>query len=347
MTLTVGSLFSGIGGIELGLERAGMKVLWQVENNEWCQKVLTKHWPEVPKYGDVQELSASSLEAVDVIAGGFPCQPVSFAGKREAQADPRWLWPHFARLVDDLRPRYVLVENVPGLRSAGGTDVVTDLTAMGYDCEWGELSAAGVGAPHLRNRVFIVAYPSSQREPERSVDEVEGQGVVVSDSGSVGSGLRSVHTKPSGQGREPSGASESALVRPSDGPSDAEGVSSGSQNVADSERSGPQRHWRKRELGEGGEQIQIGWGSTDGGEETVADSDDVGWEWRPRIFREAGWGQLADSSQWAVEPDVGRLANGIPGRVDRLKGLGNAVVPQVAQHIGHLIVNDYEDQQGE
>ena len=155
VSLTVGSLFSGIGGLELGLERAGMTVRWQVEFDEWCQKVLTKHWPEVPKYGDVRELQASSLEAVDVICGGFPCQPVSLAGKREAQADPRWLWPHFARLVDGVRPKYVVVENVPGLRSAGGADVVADLASLGYDCEWGEFSAAGVGA-----RISVTGFSS-------------------------------------------------------------------------------------------------------------------------------------------------------------------------------------------
>jgi len=112
-----GSLFTGIGGIDLGLERAGWECKWQVEIDEFCQKILAKHWPNVPKFGDVRQIKEGQLEHVDLIAGGFPCQPVSTAGKRKGREDERWLWPEMARIVRMVRPRFVLVENVPGILS--------------------------------------------------------------------------------------------------------------------------------------------------------------------------------------------------------------------------------------
>jgi DNA (cytosine-5)-methyltransferase 1 len=155
---TFGSLFSGIGGIDLGLERAGWTCEWQVEIDEFCRKVLTKHWPDVPKFGDVKNVRGNELRPVDLICGGFPCQPVSYAGKQLAQADERWLWPEFARLIRILRPRYILVENVPGLYKWGIGDVLGDLAACGYDAEWDCLPASAFGAPHERQRVWIVGY---------------------------------------------------------------------------------------------------------------------------------------------------------------------------------------------
>ncbi|KKL96017.1 hypothetical protein LCGC14_1848670 [marine sediment metagenome] len=244
---TAGSLFSGIGGLDLGLERAGWEVKWQVEINEWCRKILTKHWPDVPKYGDIKEASGEELEAVDLIAGGFPCQPVSLAGRRKAEADPRWLWPEFLRIVSEVRPQYVLVENVPGLLHRGMAEVIGDLSSCRYDAEWGFLSAADVGAPHLRQRVFVVAHTQG----------LTGQ----------------------------------------DGPAEAE---------------------RQRGL--------AGSGDTD----AYSDSQSP---FRTPITRE-------ERNPWSVEPDVGRVAHGVPSRVDRLRGLGNAVVPQVAEWIGQRILEE-------
>ena len=155
-----GSLFSGTGGFDLGFDRAGLECAWQVENDPYCLRVLEKHWPDVKRYGDIREVDWDEVEKVEVICGGFPCQPVSQAGKRKAQADERWLWPEFARAIGALRPRFVVVENVPGLLFRGMGDVLADLAAFGYDAEWQVLSAQAFGAPHLRQRVWIVAYPS-------------------------------------------------------------------------------------------------------------------------------------------------------------------------------------------
>jgi len=161
--MRVGSLFSGIGGIDLGLQRAGMEIAWQIEIDPFCQKVLAKHWPDVPRYGDIKTVRGDEVGAVDIVAGGFPCQPVSLAGQRAGQSDERWLWPEFARILRVVRPRYVLVENTPGLLSLGMGSVLRDLADIGFDAEWQVLSAKAVGAPHLRRRVFIVAYRRGQR----------------------------------------------------------------------------------------------------------------------------------------------------------------------------------------
>ena len=167
MTLTVGSLFSGIGGLDLGLERAGMRVIWQSEIDPYACRVLAKHWPGVPNLGDVSTIDWGSIERPDLIGGGYPCQPFSLAGSRRGADDPRHLWPHFARSLRLLRPRFALLENVPGHLSLGFGDVLADLAELGYGAEWECIPAAAVGAPHLRWRVFVVAYADSWGHRER------------------------------------------------------------------------------------------------------------------------------------------------------------------------------------
>lgn len=170
------SLFSGCGLLDLGLERAGWSPVLFCERDKPCQEVLAHHWPGVTIVDDVRDVAADAdlarLEGpqstrrrhlsawsvgVDLVVGGFPCQPVSYAGKRQAQADDRWLWPQMARVIRQLRPRLVLVENVPGLATAGLGDVLGDLHEAGFDAEWFPVRASDVGAPHKRERLFIVA----------------------------------------------------------------------------------------------------------------------------------------------------------------------------------------------
>ncbi len=156
MNLTIGSLFSGIGFLELGLERAGLgSTVWQVECDEWCRTVLAKHWPEATRFDDV--CTAKNLTHTDIICGGFPCQPFSLAGKRLADQDARHLWPEYARIVEEVKPKIVIAENVLGLRTSGLRGVLADLAALGFDVEWTCLSACDLGAPHIRKRLFIVA----------------------------------------------------------------------------------------------------------------------------------------------------------------------------------------------
>lgn len=160
MTRRIGSLFSGIGGLELGLERAGVgRTVWQVEKDPYCRRVLARHWPDAVRYEDVCTVDWSTVEPVEVLCGGFPCPPFSSSGKRLGMLDPRWLWPAFAAAIRALRPRYVVVENVADLlRSPAFGVILSDLHSLGFDAEWSTVSACSVGAPHRRRRVFVVAH---------------------------------------------------------------------------------------------------------------------------------------------------------------------------------------------
>lgn len=161
---TFGSLFAGIGGFDLGLERAGMICQWQVEIDPCSRSVLQSNWPKTPRYKDVQDVGVRNLEAVDLICGGFPCQDVSLAGRRAGLKGKRsTLWSEFHRIIGEIGPRWVLVENVRGLYTSDSGrffgKILRDLAESRYDAEWDCLSAAFFGAPQLRHRIFIVAYP--------------------------------------------------------------------------------------------------------------------------------------------------------------------------------------------
>ena len=158
-----GSLFAGIGGIDLGLERAGMECVWQVENDPYATKVLERHWPKVRRYDDIKKIKWEEVERADVVCGGFPCPVVSQAARGRNNGE--WLWPEFTRCIGVLRPRLVVVENVPGLLRTRLGDVLRDLAVLGYDAEWESLPASAVGASHRRERVWIFAYPNSNGKP--------------------------------------------------------------------------------------------------------------------------------------------------------------------------------------
>jgi DNA (cytosine-5)-methyltransferase 1 len=232
-------LFAGIGGMSLGLERAGMKVVGQVEIDPFCRAVLARHWPEVPRHDDVRSAidwwRSQPRPRVDVVAGGYPCQPDSLAGKRRGITDERWLWPEMARVIHAVRPRYVIGENVMGHRTGGLRFVLRDLERLGYAARAGVAGAGEMGAPHRRQRIFILADAGSQR---------------------------------CGAGRGGAGVD----------------------------------------------------GSTPAGKQGGAWAEPVRRDW------------------WAHEPSVGRVAYGFPGRMDRIRALGNAVVPQVAQYVGELLL---------
>lgn len=169
--LTVGGLFSGIGGIERGLEQAGMRVLWHAESDEYCQAVLWRHWPQTLIYRDVRHINSHAAD-VDVLCGGFPCQHVSQSAARSTRADG-WLWPVFAGAIEIKRPRWVIIENVEALRYAnrGLSEVLSDLADLGFDAEWRVVRASDFGAPHKRARVWVVAHSYAHRESIGSVDD--------------------------------------------------------------------------------------------------------------------------------------------------------------------------------
>lgn len=272
--LTVGSLFAGIGGLELGLERTGgFETVWQVEIDPYATKVLEKHWPNVRRWDDVQTFPPAGDWGVDLICGGFPCQDISFAGKGSGlQGERSGLFYAAIRVAATIKPRYVLLENVAALLSRGLGDVLGTLASLGYDCWWNCLQAADVGAPHLRDRVFIIGYLS---------DTAKLLGNGSNDHARVGLERQSV--PQSGNGRGPNDVS------------DPHGREQGRR--VESQR-GPAERLRQ-------------------------------------------FAATIRACQWALEPDVGRVAHGVPSRVDRLRCLGNAVVPQCAQFIGEMIL-DFE-----
>ncbi len=165
--LTVLSLFSGIGGLDLGLERAGMEIVAHSEINPYASKVLAKHWPSVPNLGDISTITA--WPTVDVIAGGFPCQDVSVAGRGAGihEGTRSGLWSEYVRAIREIRPRYVIVENVAALRSRGLDRVLADLASCGFDAEWDCIPAGAVGAPHVRDRIFVIAHARNDAAASR------------------------------------------------------------------------------------------------------------------------------------------------------------------------------------
>lgn len=157
-------IFSGIGGFSLGLENAGMKTIAFCENNTFCQEVLKSHWNNIPVFSDVRDLCKQNLEhlpKIDVIAGGFPCQDISVAGKQAGiKGERSGLWKEFKKLIKEIEPKYAIIENVANLRSRGLSRVLKDLWEIGYDAEWHLLPASAFGAPHRRDRIWIIAYPT-------------------------------------------------------------------------------------------------------------------------------------------------------------------------------------------
>jgi len=235
--MIVGSLFSGCGGTALGFQRAGYEHAWFVENNDYAAATIRKNFPGATVYGDIKEVDFTTVRGVDVLEGGFPCQDISNAGRRAGIEGSRSsLWKHFARAISELRPRFVCIENVAALTRRGLDVVLIDLAALGYAAEWHCVSASAVGAPHRRDRIFILAYSDC-------VGQLHGQTTELS-------------AKPVEPSQFKSGGSGSASLTP-------------------------------------------------------------------------GW--------WSVEPDIRRVAHGVPDRVDRIKCLGNAVVPQNAEVIARAI----------
>jgi DNA (cytosine-5)-methyltransferase 1 len=310
----IGSLFAGIGGFDLAARWMGWGTAWFSEIDPYASAVLAKHWPGVPNHGDITQIDFAQVEPVDMLCGGFPCQPHSHAGKRKASADERDLWGEFERAIRVLRPRHVVAENVPGLLSSerGGffARVLGDLAALGYDAEWTVLSAADVGAPHLRERVWIVAYADRAGSDQRArVSVVEGAGLSDADWGSRRSASAGWHLVADAEViAERAGLRPSRPVRIGRGRS---GNGSGADNLADAAHGRDVR-------GNGGLRPDEG---------------------DPGAGHHHGHGAQADDGGqwWATEPDVGRVADGVPARVDRLRGLGNAIVPQCALEIFRAI----------
>jgi len=263
------SLFAGIGGFDLGLERAGMTCIGQVEYNPWCQKVLKKHWPDVKLISDIHDVKGGEFGTVDLICGGFPCQPFSVAGKQRGKKDDRYLWPEMLRIIQKAGPSWVIGENVAGIIPMELDKVLSDLEGISYEVQTFIIPAVAADARHRRDRVWILAYSGLSELPGRE----------QTTKLQVGPGPKIQKRKKSTSCRFP--------------------VSYIKQQHDDRPGHGASKDGRKQQ-----EQTQI----------------------------------LGDGCVWLPEPPVGRVANGISRRVDRLKGLGNAVVPQIPEIIGRAIM---------
>lgn len=335
--LTVGSLFAGIGGIELGLEwTGGFETKWQVECDSYAQRVLAKHWPNVGRWDDVRTFPPSPAEdwQCDVICGGFPCQDISYAGKGAGLSGERsGLFYEVARIVRALEPRYVLLENVAALLTRGLGDVLGTLASLGYDCWWNCLQAADVGAPHLRDRVFIIGYLSDTTKllgngsNDHARVGLEGQSVPQSRNGRGPNDVSDPHGCEQGRRVE---SQRGQVRRDSDIARDGEewNVADTNRRASDPRRPQPEEQQRQPK--------------TVCDSSKISDAASIGLE---RAEQQRKWFAVGKrpihDSWWAVEPDVGRVAHGVPARVDRLRCLGNAVVPQCAQFIGEMIL-DFE-----
>lgn len=342
--MNVLGLCEGIGALALGLERAGMTVVGQVEIDRYCQRVLAKHWPEVPRHDDVRTaahwwLDGTPRPAVDVISAGFPCQPASQAGRRRGSDDERWLWPDVWTVIDAIRPPYVLLENVPGLLTlrpprGRGVDqrpvepvglgaVLRDLAQGGYDAQWDCVPAAAVGAPHRRDRVWIVAKLAdadrAQRRPAAG-DALAGAGsgatrFRASESGRRGSSVADTASqrRQLRRGRNPAPAERSEGDHQPAGRGAAMAYSHGARRAP---WEGLGRPWPTP--------VRDGW-----------------WTPEPRMGRDFD-GPAAGVDRARVEPwerGTPRLATKVPNQVERLRGIGNAVVPQAAEHAGRILLD--------
>jgi len=260
-------LFSGIGGFALAARWVGWETVGFCEIDPYCQKVLRKHWPDVPIYEDVKKLDGRTVGHVDIITGGFPCQDISYAGKGAGILGERsGLWSELCRIIGEVRPRYAVLENVAALLNRGLDRVAGDLAEIRYDAEWHCISAAHVGAPHLRDRVWIIAYPqypdTDSTRPHREEVNFDGSAEQIHQQIRFAESLCSV--------------------------------------LADTDEQGSQGHRRLCE----------------------------------RANELSSWpGNWTVEETWFTKSGVGRVAHGVPKRVDRLKGLGNSIVPQVAEVI--------------
>ena len=417
-------LFSGLGGFSLGLEKTGhFKTIAFCDNDKYCKLVLQKHWKEVKIYNDVKEITKKRLEAdrvelPEIITGGFPCQPFSVAGKQKGTSDDRYLWPEMFRIIKELKPRWVIGENVKGITNIQDgmvfETVCTDLEGEGYEVRAFNIPAAGVGAPHRRERIWIVAHrkksmvnadnvrleqhnetkketsrwrTSTTFEPTSDVADTisNDKGREISRSNEEERGIQEEHRQDDSSARI---TSRTSSIRQ---------TNNGHEDVENSRRTLRQgtelREKNEDEVGEGyanqyqrsGSPSESNVANTEGyrwnsktqsemdekknrrkeGRRFNDSSEDVANAEQSRSSSESirNIGSLeeessrekergnqssirtstrstdvANSSWWQSAPDVGRVAHGIPGRVHRLKALGNSIIPKIAEEIGNAII---------
>ena len=319
--LNVLDLFSGIGGFSLGLEATeGFETKAFCELDKYCKSVLKKHWPDTRQYDDIKELTydklrSDGIDTIDIITGGYPCQPFSVAGKQKGTEDKRHLWPEYFRLVKECRPTWVIGENVSGHIKLGLDQVIEDLESEGYATRTFSISASSIGANHQRERIWIIANANNDGPHTEKRDETKQSSNRQKDGIPIGNG-NSTNANSNGLLKDDSN------IRPQS--TESIGKDSGSirkdipreQHMANANSGSEETLNQERVLGEQ---------NTEGETERYPD------------------GSLQVHGQWNFEPNVGRVADGIPSRVDRLKSLGNSLVPQIPYYIGQTILRTMAD----
>ena len=299
--ITHGSLFAGINGFGLGFSWVGIKTLWTVELDSYCRKVIAKNTPDVKIYEDIHDVGSHNLESVDIISGGFPCQDISVAGKQAGITGRRsGLWGEMFRIIGELRPRYAVIENVANLVRLGLETVICNLACIGYDAEWQIISAADVGAPHLRKRVWIISYPQ-------------------------GNGCGQVQRE----------CTEKLLPKNED----AQKFEGSCRNVPDTNQFDDDNpgYETGKVRGERQEKTEIQRHFSDSTSQRLPDWAGEKME-QPYPITE-----FERPCGREIERDFRGMAYGVSYRVDRLRALGNAVVPQIPEIIGRLILECEND----
>lgn len=357
---------AGSVGFDLGFERAGMSIRWQVENNEYCNRVLAKYWPNVTRYGDIKAIDWRNVEHVDVVCGGFPCQPFSLAGKRRGAADDRYLWPEVVRCLSEVRPTWFIGENVVGIVNLALEQVCTDLESLGYETATCNIPACAVDAPHQRKRVWIMAYTSCEL-PHGGRACVTGRTELTDKSRwsaepDVGVGNDGLSPRLDGGGlsgqteegrpdealcelREPTatendkraiggqgGVSTSEVLQPGlYGPRLCQrcAITYGHVSLA-----GKKAPWDSLRIVWGYEAAACSSHRRERAKQLSRQHPNLMWQLShfPPPPCAACW---ADGS-W--EAGLTQVAHKIPARVHRLRGLGNAVVPQIPEILGRIIL---------
>ena len=355
-------LFSGIGGFSLGMEATKrIKTVAFCDIDKFCKKVLNKHWPTVPVYNDIKELTYEKLKTdgigpVDILTCGYPCQPFSNAGLQKGEKDPRHLWPDCFRLIKECRPSVIVGENVSGHIKLGLDSVISDLESQGYGTRTFSVSAASVGAPHKRERVWVLAYSERNHDfnkkqridgEEKKIPRKHREENSTSRQSSGTSSIRetgSEHVENTGRssgGIESSRNKESVGSRPSEktewstNTDTSPGPSEGTETMADTESISSDGREDRKYSKERDTKGEVG-GVSSNVANTVSGNAQTGCERQGEVRqRHSGKRIPGDASScsenpwegwWDLEPKLGRVVNGVPNRVDRLKGLGNSVV---------------------
>jgi len=410
-------LFSGLGGFSLGLERTGhFETVAFCDNDKFSKAILDKHWKGIKVYDDVREITKEKfkedgIEFPDIITGGFPCQPFSVAGKQKGTSDDRHLWPEMFRIIKTFKPRFVIGENVRGIVNIQDgvvfETVCTDLESEGYEVQPFNIPAAGVGAPHRRERIWFIAIRedvgntqhngSPTSEIGRGHEEINGgtekrqnesfefertsrsedNGNVskenknnVADTNNEGlrtriGGSDNDHETESRSGRADRTRSESDVERHNSTSTEIKGMdvadtntrfgngeneeiqsrgqtsdsssARGRTNVADTESIGSDVRGREQHQGERSGQGEIGGASSQDDANSYGKRLE-GFRGEHKLRNSEEEEQTSRDGWWSVEPNVGRVAHGVSGRVHRLKGLGNSIVPQIVEEIGKALI---------